>query len=46
MKKELIKILKNPPLISSGRVDYDKWVEQIYELIEKKLESGYIKINK
>ena len=45
MKKELIKILKKPPL-NSGKINYDKWVERIYELIVKRLESGYLKINK
>ena len=50
MKKELMKILKNPP-IKKGRggvltnrdVDYDKWYDNIMNLIAKKLRSGYLK---
>jgi len=50
MKKEMIRILKHPP-IKEGRggvltprdISYDKWYSEIMELVSKKLESGYLK---
>jgi len=52
MKKELIKILKNPSLkkgrggiLTTKDIDYEHWCLEIISLIAVKLESGYLKTN-
>ncbi len=52
MKKELIKILKNPIIkkdhggvLTQKDVDYEKWYEAVMNLICENLSSGYLKQN-
>lgn len=50
MKKELIKILKNPSIkensggiLTNKDIDYEQWYLNIMDLVAENLSSGYLK---